>query len=105
MPQNLLSQKNSIIAVVILVVVLGGGYAYYSSTQDASSSASSSASSGSVDPSLFTKDVAEFYKAKDSINFKDLSFMKKSFYNDLRDNTVEFPPAVPTGRPNPFWAP
>lgn len=103
MQQNLLSQKNIIIGVVILLVILGGGYYFYSSSQDSSSSVSS----GSVDPSLLIPDLAAFYKAKDKINLKekDLSFMQKPFYSNLKDHTVEIPSVKPTGRPNPFWAP
>lgn len=100
MPENILSQKNSIIGVAILLVVLGGGYYWYSSSQN--SSAISSVPS-KVDPSLFTNtDVADFYEAKDKIKLKDLSFMKKSSYTKLKDNTVEIPLVQPTGRDNPF---
>lgn len=99
MPQNLASKKNSIIGAVILLVVVGGGYFWYSSSQDGSAP---SEISGKVDPTLFNTDVAAFYAAKDKINLKDLSFMKKSLYTQLKDNTVDIPSVKPTGRDNPF---
>lgn len=103
MPQNLLSQKNSIIGVVVLLVALGGGYFLFNSSQ----SASSDVSSGKVNPKLFSSDMAAFYVVKDKINLgaKDLAFMKKAFYANLEDNTVDIQSVEPTGRPNPFWAP
>jgi hypothetical protein len=103
MPQNLLSQKNSIIGVVILVVVLGSLYGAYTFVQGLSSDQSTA----SVDPSLLSKDLKAFYDVKDKISLqeKDLAFTKKPFYTQLKDNTVEIPSIAPTGRPNPFWAP
>lgn len=103
MPQNISSQKNSIIAVVVILLVLGGGYYFYSSS-DSSSSGSVSA----MDPSLLkNKALKDFYEAQKDINLKenDLAFTKKPFYQQLKDNTVEIPSIQPTGRPNPFWAP
>jgi hypothetical protein len=98
MPQNLLSQKNSIIGIVVVIAILGGGYAYYTSTQD-----DAAAASGAVNPSFYSKDVKDFYAVKDKINFSNLSFMKKPFYTQVRDgDTVEIPIVEPIGRPNPF---
>ena len=55
-----------------------------------------------VDVSLLNGELKAYYAAKDKINFKDLSFTKKLFYSQLRDDTVEIPSIKPTGRPNPF---
>ncbi len=95
MPQNSSSQKN-IIIVVVLVVVIAAGYLFLSPSEGGSEDASS------VDQTLFTPEVRAYYAAKDKINFKDLSFMKKEFYKELRDDTVDIPSVEPTGRPNPF---
>ena len=97
MQQDLQLQKNKIIGAVVIVVVLIAGYFWYSSQSD-----SQEGSTTTVDKTLFSKDVASFYAVKDSINFKDLSFMKKGFYTKLRDDTVNIPSIKPTGRPNPF---
>lgn len=104
MPQKIASQKNSIIAVVAVLIVLGGGYYWYSSSQNSGISVDTI---GVVDPTLFSPDVQTFYNAKDNINLKekDMAFIKKAFYTQLKDNTVDIPSVEPTGRPNPFWAP
>lgn len=98
MPQNILTQKNSIMIVVALVVLFGGGYYFISSILGEASSG------GSVDKTLFTKDVANFYAVKDKIKLseKDLAFTKKTFYDNLKDYTVEIPSVKPEGRDNPF---
>lgn len=102
MPQNLLSQKNRIVLIAVLVVLSGFGYFGYNFWQIVSSTSTSAA----VDPSLLNPDMRAFYEVKDKIKLtdNDLAFTKKPFYKDLKDNTVEFPPSVPKGRPNPFWA-
>ncbi len=102
MPQNILSQKNIIVGVVILMVVLGGGYYFYGMNEDSSGSVSVK-----VDPTLLKPDLSAYYMVKDKISLKekDFAFTKKPFYENLKDNTVEFQSVKPTGRPNPFWAP
>lgn len=99
MPENNLSQKNTIIIGIVLVLALAGGYYWYSSNSD---TVSAPVAEITLDPSLFNPDIRALYEAKDSINFKDLSFMQKAFYTELKDNTVEIPSIKPTGRPNPF---
>ena len=103
MPQNISLQKNSVVAVVVILVVLAGGYFWYSS-QDGSSSG---ASVSTVNPELFNPKLKAFYLAKDKIGLRenDLAFLKKPFYLNLKDHTVEIPSVQPTGRPNPFWVP
>lgn len=96
-----MSQKNSIIIVIVLILVFGVGYYFFLGNAESTSNAPS----GTVDVTLFNKDVKNFYEVKDKINFNNLSFTKEKFYAQLKENTVEFSPAVPTGRPNPFWAP
>lgn len=97
MQQNFAQQKNMIFGVVAVIVLLVIGYFGYSLTKSAEE-----ASQAVVDPNLFSPDVRDFYNVKDKISFKDLSFMKKSFYTQLQDYTVEIPSVKPTGRPNPF---
>lgn len=103
MSENLFFKKNSIIFGIIVVVILGFGYGGYSFLQSLSTESSSS----KLDQSLLSPDLKAFYAVRDKIKLtkKDMAFMEKSFYKTLQDNTVEFPPAIPTGRPNPFWAP
>lgn len=103
MPENILSQKNMIAAGVVLGIILGLGYGGYQFWQGISSGDTVAV----VDPSLFGKDLQDFYAVKDKVKLtkKDMAFTETDFYKNLQDNTVEYPPAVPTGRPNPFWAP
>lgn len=103
MLQNLLSQKNRIIIIIVLVVISSLGYFGYSFWQVISSASDAAA----VDSSLLNPNLRAFYDVKDKIKLteNDLAFTKKPFYKELKDNTVEFPPSVPKGRPNPFWAP
>ena len=96
MQENLLSQKNSIIALVLVLMCLTGGYFWYSSQ------APDQASAIKVDPKLFRQDVKDFYTAQGNINLKDLSFTKKTIYPELKDNSVDIATTAPTGRPNPF---
>ncbi|MBP6948609.1 MAG: hypothetical protein KBC41_03290 [Candidatus Pacebacteria bacterium] len=105
MQEKLLSQKNSIIIVVlILSLMVFGGYAFYNLKKELDSVDKTAG----INVSLLTnKDLKEFYGMKDKIKIqeKDTAFLKKHFYEELVDHTVEIPTIDPTGRPNPFWMP
>jgi len=97
MQEKITINPNIVIAVVALLVLVGGGYYWYSSSQDDSAQTATA-----VDSTLFTKDVAAFYEAKDAINLKDTAFLTKDFYANLKNYTSDIPTVPPTGRPNPF---
>lgn len=100
MPQNISLQKNSIIAVITLLLIFGGGYYFYTT----GNGSPSSESAGQFDPSLLnTKDLKDYYAVKDKINLKDMSYINKPFYQQLKDNTADILPKAPSGRrSNPF---
>lgn len=102
MPQNILSQKNSVVIVGLLLALLGASYAGYTFWQGLASQ-----TEAKVDTTLMSPEIAQLYASKGKINLKekDIAFIKKPFYTELENNTVEIPTVEPVGRPNPFWAP
>lgn len=95
MQEILSSQKNIIIVVAGFLLVLGGGYYYFSSQSNLTGG-------GSFDKNLLDKKVSKFLSVKDSLDFKNASFLKSPFYPELVNNTENIPLIKARGRDNPF---
>jgi hypothetical protein len=90
------SQKNTIMIVVGVLILLGGGYYFFPSIETGTTTGST------ISSDLLSTNINTFLTAKNSIDLKDISFLKSEFYPGLEDYSEHILITPATGRDNPF---